>query len=194
MPVQNPRLLTAPAAGILILVVAHFVYVVILEFTGLDPTLFGDQYLMALSVKAAWLAIAQLPLLLLHAGKYSFISLLTGVTWERLNVLHRWTARVLLLLVIIHYGAESLAWGQFGLTQLEWTIDSRPTTGLISFILLLWLNISTLAPIRNFSYEFFRRPALTFFLRLHLCPADPLASHRSLFSPLGPNAHHHVHH
>jgi ferric-chelate reductase len=39
--------------------------------------------------------------------------------------------------------------------QLEWATDTCPTTGIAAYALVIWMNLSTLAPFRNFSYEFF---------------------------------------
>lgn len=43
----------------------------------------------------------------------------------------------------------------YGLRHMDWSTDSCPSTGIAAYALLLWLNLSTLAPFRNFSYEFF---------------------------------------
>jgi ferric-chelate reductase len=64
-------------------------------------------------------------------------------------------SRVLLLLATIHFGSQSYGWNQYGLMQLEWQTDTCPPTGIAAYAVLLWLNLSTLAPFRHFSYEFF---------------------------------------
>jgi ferric-chelate reductase len=60
-----------------------------------------------------------------------------------------------LLLATIHFGAQSYGWNQYGLMQLEWSTDTCPPTGIAAYAILLWLNLSTLAPFRGLSYEFF---------------------------------------
>ena len=142
-----------PTMGNLLLVATHLVFILALEFVDNDTP--GAQYWQALGVRAGWLAVAQMPLLILLIGKNNLIGLLTGVSYERLNVFHRWTARFLLLMAIFHFAFQSTAWNEFGLMQLEWTTDTCPPTGIAAFAVLLWINLSTLAPFRHLSYEFF---------------------------------------
>lgn len=141
---------------------AYLGFVLALEFINNDIP--GAQHYQALGVRAAWLAVAQLPLLILLAGKNNLIGLVTGFSYERLNVLHRWVSRVLLLLATLHLGYQNYGWSLYGLMRMEWSTDSCPLTGIAAYSILLWLNLSTLAPFRNFSYEFFViQHLLTFF-------------------------------
>ena len=124
----------------------------------------GAQHYTALGVRAGWLAVAQVPLIVLLAGKNNIIGLFTGVSYERLNILHRWVARGLLLLATFHFGFQSYGWAKFGLMKLEWKTDTCPPTGIAAYAILLWMNLTTLAPLRNMSYEFFViQHLLTFF-------------------------------
>lgn len=95
------------------------------------------------------------PLLILLAGKNNLIGLATGISYERLNVLHRWSARILLLIATLHMGFLHAAWNAYSLGSLEYSTDDCIPTGWATYAILLWMNISTIAPIRNFSYEFF---------------------------------------
>ena len=124
-----------------------------LEFN--DNSVAGAQHYTALGVRAGWLACAQLPLLILLIGKNNLIGMVTGVGYERLNVLHRWVARVMLLMATLHFGYQAFGWNQYGLLQLEWNTDTCPPTGIAAYAILLWLNLSTLAPFRHMAYEFF---------------------------------------
>lgn len=151
-PVNN-RFLKVPPIGTIALLVGYLSWVILLEFS--NNNIAGAQHFTSLGVRAAWLAIAQVPLLILLAGKNNLIGLVTGVSYERLNVIHRWVARVLLVLATLHVIFLHLAWNAYGLKDLEYSTDSCITTGYPVYVLLLWMNLSTLAPIRNLSYEFF---------------------------------------
>jgi ferric-chelate reductase len=152
-PSKTAFWLKVPPLGTIILVLTYLSFILALEFINNDIP--GAQHYTAIGIRAAWLAIAQVPLLILLAGKNNLIGLFTGVSYERLNVLHRWVARGLLLMATIHFGAQSYGWNEYGLMQLEWSTDTCPPTGIAAYGVLLWLNLSTLAPIRHFSYEFF---------------------------------------
>jgi len=152
-PLNTYSWLKVPPFGILILLLTYLAFLLALEFDNNDIP--GAQHYTSLGVRASWLAVAQIPLLLLLAGKANLIGALVGVSYERLNVLHRWVARGMLLLITLHFGYQSYGWNQYGLMQLEWATDTCPPTGIAAYALLLWLNLSTLAPIRNRFYEIF---------------------------------------
>ncbi|KAF8849426.1 ferric reductase-like protein like transmembrane component [Acephala macrosclerotiorum] len=134
--------LKVPPFGIILLLLTYLGFLMGLEFDDND-------------IAASWLAAAQIPLLLLLSGKANLIGTPVGVSYERLNVLHRWVVRGMLLLITLHFGYQSYGWNQYGLMQLEWKTDTCPPTGIAAYSLLLWLNITSLAPIRNRFYEFF---------------------------------------
>ena len=150
---HNSRFLRVPPIGTIILLVGYLSWVILLEFVDNDVQ--GAQHFTSLAVRAAWLAVAQVPLLILLAGKNNLIGLVSGISYERLNIIHRWVARVLLFLVLLHVIFLHLAWNPYGLRQLEYSTDSCIPTGFATAIILLWMNLSALAPFRNFSYEFF---------------------------------------
>lgn len=155
---QHPPLASAPFVrfpplGTILLILTYLAFVLALEFVNDSVT--GAQFWQARGVRAGWLAVAQVPLLVLLVGKNNLVTTFTGVSYERLNVLHRWSARVILLLAVFHFAFQSTAWQQFGLMQLEWSTDTCPPTGIAAFAVLLWMNISTAIPLRYWQYEFF---------------------------------------
>ena len=60
----------------------------------------------SLSLQAAKLCYANLPLVIGLAGKNNVLSWFTGFAYESLNVLHRWSARFLILTAAIHVGGR----------------------------------------------------------------------------------------
>lgn len=177
-----------PPLGTILLLLCYLAFVLALEFINNDVA--GAQHWQALGVRAGWLSVAQMPLLILLINKINVIAVLTGASYERLNVLHRWSSRIMLLLAIMHFGYQSYGWQQFpGLMQLEWATDDCPTTGIAAFAILLWMNLSTLAPARYWSYEFFLiQHIITFFgfvvaVVYHL-PSTALGSRVYIFIPI----------
>ncbi len=145
--------LRVPPLGIILLLLSYLGFVLALEFT--DDNIDGAQHYQALGIRAGWLAVSQIPLLLLLSGKVNLIGALVGVSYERLNVLHRWVSRSILLCTTLHFAYQGFGWNLYGLMQLEFEMDTCATTGMVAYALLLWLNLSTLAPIRNRFYEVF---------------------------------------
>ena len=186
-PTRRASWIRIPPFGLLILLLIYLGFVLALEF--IDNDVPGAQHYTALGVRAGWLAVAQVPLLILLAGKNNLIGFITGVSYARLNMLHRWVARMLLLLATLHFGYQSYGWNQYGLMQLEWSTDTCPPTGIATYAILLWINLSTLAPFRNFSYEFFVvQHIITFFgfiiaIMIHL-PSTALYSRVYIYIPI----------
>lgn len=176
-----------PPFGCLFLIIVYFVFILALEMSNMDVE--GAQHYQALGVRAGWLAIAQVPWLVLLAGKNNLVGLVSGVSYERLNIYHRWVARGLLLLATLHFGFQSHGWSVYGLMQMEWTTDTCPPTGIAAYALLLWMNLSTLAPFRRFSYDIFvAQHIVTFFgfivaIMMHL-PTTALSTRVYIYVPI----------
>jgi len=187
-PARTTFWFKVPTFGNILLLLTYLCFILALEFFQNDIP--GAQHHTSISVRAAWLAVAQVPLLILLAGKNNLIGFLTGVSYERLNILHRWVARGLLLLATIHFASESVGWDEYGLLKLEWATDTCPPTGISVYAILLWINLSTLAPLRNFFYEFFViQHLITFFgfiiaIMMHI-PSTALYARVYIYIPIG---------
>jgi ferric-chelate reductase len=142
-----------PPVGTVWLILSYFGLIAALEFIDNDYP--GAQHFQAYGIRAAWLAVAQVPLIVLLAGKSNLIGYLTSLNYQRLNVLHRWVARGLLVLATMHFALQMRGWSQFGLVQMEWSTDTCPPTGIAAYAILLWMNVVNLAPTRRISYHFF---------------------------------------
>lgn len=161
-PARKSFWIQIPPFGSIMLILSYLALILALEFKNNDIP--GAQHYEALGIRAAWLAVAQVPLIILLAGKNNLIGLFTGTSYERLNVFHRWVARGLLLLVTFHFGFQAYGWSRYGLVQLEWETDTCFPTGVAAYVILIWMNLSTIAPLRHMSYEFFVvQHILTFF-------------------------------
>lgn len=169
------------------LLVSYLAWVILLEFVNNNVQ--GAQHYTSLAVRAAWLGIAQVPLLILLAGKNNLIGLVSGISYERLNVIHRWSARILLFLVTLHVIFIHMSWNAYYLGPLEYATDSCVPTGWATYAILLWINLSTIRPFRNLSYEFFVvQHIITFFgfiiaVMWHL-PSTALYSRTYIYIPI----------
>jgi len=126
-PTHDSNILKLPPLGILILLLIYVAFVLSLEFAKQDIP--GEQHNQAIGVRAGWMTITQLPLLILLSGKVNIIGIITGVGYDRLNVLHRWVARTMLLTATLHMGYQQALWNSLGLFKLEWSTDVCPPTG-----------------------------------------------------------------
>ncbi|WVQ95167.1 hypothetical protein IAU59_002261 [Kwoniella sp. CBS 9459] len=117
--------------------------------TGWDTLTWSNQ--------AAWVAAAQVPMIIALAGKNNLISFLTGIPYDRLNYLHKASARLCLLGVWIHAGGHwrlTHGWNKeiWGKTISHWGFTGIFTITLLSVLSIPW----------------FRRRMFEFFLVVHI--------------------------
>ncbi|KAF4629129.1 hypothetical protein G7Y89_g9018 [Cudoniella acicularis] len=142
-----------PPAGPSIIMVAYLVLIVVCCFYRLYPNDFLQWE--DIGYRSGFIAVCQMPLIVLLAGKQNIIGFLTGVGYERLNWLHRWVARALLFTVLIHFGYWMTEWAKYDYILIKIKTDSLTQYGIAAGSVLAWLVLSSVAPIRGLSYEVF---------------------------------------
>ena len=140
----------APPLGSILLVSANLVLLLVLCFYRLDP-----QDRVNLGYRTGYINICQLPLLFLLAGRQNIVGLLTGFGYERLNWLHRWAARCLLLTATVHVGNWFADWAPDHAILAKMKSDPMNAKGLGAWAVLVWIVVSSVTPIRGWNYEFF---------------------------------------
>ena len=141
------------STGELIMILLYFGLILILVYVNVAVA--GFQRWIVVAFRAGWITVAQLPLLVLLAGKRNLIGYLTGTSYERLNVLHRWVARTIFFTATLHMIYLYRNFSFYGLVSMEWSTDSCPSTGTAAWVILFWIVISSVAPIRNLRHEIF---------------------------------------
>ncbi|RMY63666.1 hypothetical protein D0863_10373 [Hortaea werneckii] len=116
--------------------------------------------------RAAWISIAQIPLVFLLSTKFNLFSLLTGISYERLNWIHRWTARTVFLTVIVHWSFFFQEWVLADFVQLELEMMPMVKYGFGAFAILGWNVVS--------GFGYFRAKAYELFVIQHICAAAVL--------------------
>ncbi|KAI4204937.1 MAG: hypothetical protein LQ350_000789 [Teloschistes chrysophthalmus] len=143
----------SPTLGRISIVIAELILVLVLCFYRLNP---HDQWQWEdIGYRTGFIATAQLPLVVLLAGKRNIIGWLTGTSYERLNWLHRWVSRILFLTVTIHMGFWFVDWARYDYIMVKLTTDAITQRGFAAWCILLWIVLSSFAPIRRLNYEFF---------------------------------------
>lgn len=101
IPLKN-RILRLPTIGRATLISLNIAVLVVLCLYGFDLTdIFARE---DVGFRCGAITIAQLPLIFLLSGKNNIVGYLSGVSYERLNWLHRWCARCMLLTATLHMG------------------------------------------------------------------------------------------
>ena len=113
-----------------------------------------------LAIRAGMIAVAMLPWIVALSTKANFITMITGVGHERLNVLHRWAAYIFLLLSLIHAIPFYVTpvWDEGGLQTFKNYFKGSfypYGTGWAALVPLLVLCVHSLPFLRAWAYEVF---------------------------------------
>ncbi|WEW61409.1 ferric-chelate reductase Frp1 [Emydomyces testavorans] len=142
-----------PPLGPASIILTNVVVVVVLCFYKLDTM---DQWSWeTIGYRTGFIAVAQLPLIILLAGKNNIIGFLTGSSYERLNWLHRWTSRTLWLTATIHMGFWFRSWGRYDYIVVKLKTDALTQRGFAAWCILSFIVVSSTGPVRRLSYEVF---------------------------------------
>lgn len=145
--------LPSPTLGRTVIVLANVMTLLVLCFYKLDTT---DRWSYEdIGYRTGFITICQLPLLFLLAGKRNIIGYLTGSSYERINWLHRWASRCLLLTATIHMGYWFADWAPYDYIGEKIRTDYITKHGVAAWAILVWITISSMTPIRGWCYEFF---------------------------------------
>lgn len=137
----------------MIVILANLVVVLVFCFYKLDST---DEWQWEnVGYRTGFIAIAQLPLIFLLAGRQNLIGLLVDMGYERLNWYHRWISRTLWLTATIHMGFWFRDWDRYDYIVYQLKNDTFSKSGFAAWCILTFIVIASFAPVRRFSYEIF---------------------------------------
>lgn len=116
--------------------------------------------------RAAWVSIAQIPFIYLLSCKFNPISLLTGISYERFNWLHRWAARTIFLTVIVHWSYFIREWDIANFVKFEMEMMPMVKYGFGAWAVIAWMTLTGFGFVRAQRYEIF--------VAQHICAAATL--------------------
>ncbi|KAK7528406.1 ferric reductase NAD binding domain-containing protein [Phyllosticta citriasiana] len=113
------------------------------------------------AIRSGMMAIALLPWIIALSMKANVVSLLTGIGHERLNVLHRWGAYIMLILSLIHTVPFYVTpvWDDGGMQFYKALLRGQSFypygTGIASLVPLIFLCVHSIPHLRAWMYELF---------------------------------------
>ncbi|EQL01135.1 Flavoprotein transmembrane component [Ophiocordyceps sinensis CO18] len=119
----------------------------------LEAILDDAYYWERIGYRNAWVSLMQLPLLYLLAIKCNPVGWLVGVGHERLNWLHRWVARTMLVTATVHGFHFWTEWARADFVAYELAIMPLVKYGIAAWAVLLWSVVVGFLPVRRLAYE-----------------------------------------
>jgi len=146
-------------------------WVVILMFLWANTILKPNDAMYAykwekVGFRAAWVSVTQIPFIYLLACKFNPFSLVSGVSYERLNWIHRWAARTVFFTAIVHWSFFLREWWLADFVQLEIQMMPMVKYGFGAFGVVTWMVLS--------GFGFFRAMNYELFVAQHICAAAVL--------------------
>ena len=143
--------LSPPPLGRLLLLFSYWAMIIgILTWKSI---VHDAYYWERVGFRAAWVSVTQVPLVYLLVSKT--LGLISALSYERLNWLHRWVARTLLITVTLHGAFFLSEWARADFVATELKMMPMVRYGLGAWGVLVWTLISSCAPFRNMAYELF---------------------------------------
>ncbi|KAF2720488.1 putative ferric-chelate reductase [Polychaeton citri CBS 116435] len=111
-----------------------------------------------LATRSGWMALACMPFVFATASKANWITLLTGVSHEKLQMFHRWISYAFFILALMHtfpfivyhvHNHDMVEQVSSSATLFYWT-------GIVALIFQAWLTFASFGPFRGLGYEFFK--------------------------------------
>lgn len=150
-----------PSLGVVVIMSTALIFVTLYCFIPqplyYSSIAFGSP---PLAIRAGMLAVAMMPWIVALSMKANFVTLLTGIGHERLNVLHRWGGYLCLFLSLIHTIPFYITplWDKNGLAVYKTYFSGQYYiygTGVAALVPLLVLCIHSLPFLRTWMYELF---------------------------------------
>ncbi|EME86988.1 uncharacterized protein MYCFIDRAFT_210661 [Pseudocercospora fijiensis CIRAD86] len=137
-----------------------FYWIIILSFLWTGTILKSKDPMYAykwekVGFRAAWVTVTQIPLIYLLSCKFNPISILTGISYERFNWVHRWAARTVFLTAIVHWSFFYTEWSLADIVKMEIEMMPMVKYGFGAWGVVTWTVISGFGLFRNLNYELF---------------------------------------
>lgn len=145
--------LSPPPLGRVLLILCYWAVIMYMLLNG--AVIFDAYYWERIGFRGAWVSVTQVPLVYLLASKSSLIGLLAGVSHEKLNWMHRWVSRTLLVTVTVHGFFFMAEWVRADFVVLELWMMPIVKYGLGAWAVLVWTFFTSLSPLRRMAYELF---------------------------------------
>ena len=120
-----------------------------------DEPFSSSLFLHEVAVRAAWISITQIPLVFLLSSKHGPINLLAGLSYDRVNWMHKWIGRILFASVTVHVVIIKSSISMRDIIQSQDEGMAVVRWGVRAYATLIWVVLTSLLPLRRWSYGVF---------------------------------------
>ena len=149
---------TPPPVGRCLVLAVYWIVLLTMLWSNTILTKGSEEYVYKwekVGFRAAWASVTQLPFIYLLSCKFNPISILTGISYERLNWLHRWTARTIFLTLIVHWTFFYQEWVEADFVKLQLKMMPMVKYGFGAWGVITWMVLASFGFFRAASYEIF---------------------------------------
>lgn len=149
---------TPPPVGRCLVLAVYWIVILTMLWSNTILTKGSSEYVYKwekVGFRAAWVSVTQIPFIYLLSCKFNPISILTGISYERLNWLHRWTARTVFLTLIVHWTFFFQEWVEADFVKLQLKMMPMVKYGFGAWGVITWMVLSSFGYFRAVSYEIF---------------------------------------
>jgi hypothetical protein len=138
-----------------VIILATYCTFAISLLTLVDAPVFSDHFLDDVAFRAAWLSLTQIPLVYFLSTKRGPVNLLAGLSHERMNWAHRWIGRMLFVSTTTHVVIMKSSISTQDILHSRDPTMSVVRYGIATYTVLIWIAITSILPVRRFSYRIF---------------------------------------
>jgi NAD(P)H-flavin reductase len=149
---------TPPPIGRCVVLAIYWIVILAMLWSNTILTKGSSEYVYKwekVGFRAAWVSVTQIPFIYLLSCKFNPISILTGISYERLNWLHRWAARTVFLTIIVHWSFFFQEWVIADFVKLQFEMMPMVKYGFGAWGVITWMVLSGFGFFRAASYEIF---------------------------------------
>ncbi|GAA5986179.1 hypothetical protein JCM10908_006445 [Rhodotorula pacifica] len=128
----------------------HLVWILLIS-AFLLATLLPESQLRANPNRFGFLALACVPPIFVLSVKNGPVAWIVGRGWTAVNFLHRWLGRIMVLMVLLHFYFWTIQYSD----RSAFLAGEKERRGIAALAFLLLIMISSLPPMRRFSYPIF---------------------------------------
>lgn len=138
-----------------ILALTAYTALIVCALLSVDAPQVSQHFLDDVSFRAAWVTATQIPLVYMLSTKRGPINILAGFSHERINWVHGWVSRLLFLSATVHMAIMNSSISTRKIVQSDEKGMSVVRYGVAAYVMLAWIAVSSILPLRQWSYRAF---------------------------------------